>query len=625
MADRDRLRRLRRRRAIVGAVVVILCLWIYCPVLHVGYLADDLYQIALVEGLFGPHAPWDLYTFADGDAATNAEQAARGTLPWWTASQFRYSMLRPLASLLVSIDHWLFPRDAVVHHVHGLLWLFACLWIAHRMLVRHVGDRVALLAVVSFAIDETNVWMVAWIANRCTLVSLLFALLALHRHHRARAAGRGLRAQGVELLLWVLAFAGGEYAVGGIAYLFAYEIAMGTGGTRARLVALVPGFAVALVYAVVYVLGDHGVYGATMYIDPVHDLGAFFGSAGERIGRMAGEVWTQMAGEAEIFRIRYGHTGLVDRVMPPDGSDVVTQAWRHARFAVLTSVALVSVAWLFARRCWTDTERRVARWMVLGSTLSLVPIAAIPPASRALMFANFGAAVFMALVVAAAGRAWRRRSVASDARSWVFRGVVTAAALGLVYLHLLREAVYAAQKVNAFVAVKSKYDGFYGASEFSRIDLDDKHVLVVAAPGLVTGIHGLSVLRLMKEKRPHSWHVLAMGPRPYLVRGIDDRSFELSSVGGAMQTGPQEILFRARADALGVGDVVDVGLFEARVTHAHEGVGPTAIVFTLDRSLQDASVVWLEVGPEGLRRFAHPPPGKTVVIKPPALPEAHSR
>jgi hypothetical protein len=609
----------------VAVLVVLVCIWLYSPALYAGYLADDLFQISMFEGFFGEHQPWNLYSFARGDAAENAAHAARGSLPWWTVPHFRFSMLRPLSSCLIYLDHALFPRQAVVHHIHSFLWFFAGLYVVYRFIRAVAGESVALMAVAAFSIDETMAWMVAWIANRCALVCLVFSFLALLLHHR-HAEEPTPKRRALELAAWGLAFMAGEYAVGGIAYLVAYEIVLGRGRALQRVRALWPGMAALALYGIAYVAGDFGVYGASTYIDPISDPFAFLSSAGERIPRMAGEVWTGMAGESERFLYRYHHTGLVGFVMPNDGADVVTQAWRHARFALVTTLAFVGGAWALARRWWTPDERRRVRFFVLGSTFALVPIAAIPPATRALMFANLGSSVFVAFVLVATFRAWRAKTETKPtAGLWARRVVLSVWALAFVYVHGVRERTYVNEQMMALSGAQDSYDEFYGNPPFAALDLRGKHVVVIATPGLVTGIHGLSMLNLADRPLPKTWHVLAMGRRPYLVRRMGPRAIELDSVGGPMQLSPQEVLFRSRADAMKMGEQIDVGLFRAKVVHVREATGPDGIVFTFDRRLDDPSLVFLDVGPEGLRPFPIPPRGKTIAVQPPLLPQVVPR
>ncbi len=599
------------------AVLAVVCAVLYGPALDVGFLADDLFQISMLEGRFGSYSPAHLYAFAPDDPAATAMHVQRGSLPWWTHPHFRFVMVRPLSSLLLSFDHAVFPRQAYAHHLHSALWFVAVLGCGFVLVRRLTGPAFAAAFVACFAIDETMAWMVAWLANRCALICTAFAFLALFV--RVRAVERedaSVRTRMLELGLWLGAFAGGEYAVGGIAYLGAYTLLGDPRPLRVRLGTLWPALvALAAFMAAYWILGG-GVYGGTTYVDPIRETGQFLEVMGHRVPRMMGEVWTNMAGESERFWLRYKDSGLSARVMPLEIDDLGVQAYRHGVFATVTTLLLVAPAWWAARRWWSDAERRAVRWVVVGSLLALLPIAAIPPATRALMMPNFGAAVFVAGCLVAMARAWQARR---NAR--LPRAVLSVWALALFYLHTGREFVYARQEIDALLGAQRAYAQFYRNDAFEELDLGGRHVVVVATPGLVTGIHGASMMHVLGMAAPKTWHVLGMGPRPYTLRKIGKRKLELSGVGGAMHMTPQEILFRNPADALRKGERVDAGLFSAEVLNDRNGVGPASVSFTFRWRLDDPRLVFLEVGPDGLRPFTIPRRGKTLALPPPALPE----
>lgn len=600
---------------VAWVLIAVVSLGLFGPALDVGFLADDLFQISMLEGGFGSHSPLDLYAYARPESDMIAARIRSGSLPWWTVESFRFAMFRPLSSALVAIDHTVFEDNAWAHHVHSLGWFFAALFAAYRLLSRVLDPWWATLAVGLWAVDETMVWMIGWLANRCALVCAVFGLMALTIHHRART--RRSRLSLWELGAWVLAFAGGEYALGAVAYLVAYELVVPTDGWKRRMWASSPAALVVALYSVGYVLGDYGVYGANTYIDPIRDPGPFLEALPHRLPRMLGEVWLNFAGEGERFWYRY--QDLAAWVMPKDGSDLSVQAWRHARFSLVVAVASVGlVGW----SCWPsfqEHERRFVRWAALGSLLSMVPLAAVTPATRSLLFPNLGAAVVVAGFSLATLRAWR-----SGGGSGLRKGVLTLGTLGFLWLHAAREARYCVEQVDALLEVRVRYRSLYQNPSFVALDLTGKHVVVIATPGLVTGIHGRSMLELFGRGQPETWHVLAMSQRPYLVRRSSPHAIELSSVGGPMHRSPQASLFRAKEDALRPGDTVDAGIFRATVLHERPGVGPDAVRFDFDLPLNDPRLLFLEVGPEGLRPFEIPG-GRPVAIRPPQLPSVVPR
>ncbi|MEM6294262.1 MAG: hypothetical protein AAGA54_23495 [Myxococcota bacterium] len=608
----------KRNRAIMAAmgVLAVVCAVLYGPALKIGFLADDLFQISMLEGRFGAYSPAHLYAFAPDNPEATAMHIQRGSLPWWTHPHFRFVMVRPLSSLLLSFDHAVFPRQAYAHHLHSALWFVAALGCGFALVKRLTGTVFAAAFVACFAVDETMAWMVAWLANRCALVCTAFAFLALLVRIRAvESEDDSLRARLIELALWLGAFAGGEYAVGGIAYLGAYTVLGDPRPFVVRGKTLWPALIALGGFMLAYALLGGGVYGGTTYVDPIRETGQFLEVMGHRVPRMLGEVWTNMAGESERFWLRYSGSGLSVRVMPPEIEDLGVQAYRHGIFVTGLSVLFFAPAWWAARRWWSARERRAIRWIVFGSVLALLPIAAIPPATRALMLPNFGAAVFVGGCLVAVGRAWQARS-----GDWVPRIVLSAWAIGLVYVHAGREYRYAREQIDALLGAQRAYAQYYRTESFVGLDLADKHVVVVATPGLVTGIHGVSMMHVFGMNAPKTWHVLGIGPRPYTLRKIGKRRLELSGVGGAMHMTPQEILFRNPADALRKGERVDAGLFVAEVLNDRNGVGPASVSFTFQWALDDPRLVFLEVGPDGLRPFTIPKRGKTLALPPPALP-----
>ena len=206
------------------AFVIVVAIATYWPAVHAGFLADDVYQIALSDGLLGPRSPWSLYTLFPAEPEAIAAHVQRGSLPWWTTADFRFVQVRPLSSLLLSLDHSLWPHQSFVHHLHSLLWLATTLAAAFALLRRATTPWIAALALLVFALDETFGWTVAWLANRCSMVAATFAFaaLALHLQRRERDS---TRRRGLELLAWALAFASGEYALCGLAYALAFSVA----------------------------------------------------------------------------------------------------------------------------------------------------------------------------------------------------------------------------------------------------------------------------------------------------------------------------------------------------------------------------------------------------------------
>lgn len=607
-----------------AALVVLVAVGLYWPALEVGFLADDVYQLALYDGVAGERGALGLYSLYPEGASETAAHVRRGSLPWWTVAEFRFVQVRPLSSLLLWVDHTLWPKDGVVHHLHSLGWLAAALLAAYGALRRATTPVIAGVALVVYAVDETFGWTTAWVANRCAMVAAAFSFgaLAVHlRHAAARERGEreGARAAWLEGGLWGLAFAAGEYALCGMAYVVAYALVGRRDAWRVRARALVPVGVTFLGFAIVSVVIGAGVHGATSYVDPVGHPLEFAIACLDRVPRMLGEIWLCLPGESDRLWFRYEGT-LVVRAMTAfagvDGPEGVVRA--HAGFVLLVMAIAGAPCWWLARRRLTLEERRTVAWMALGSLGALVPLAAILPSTRALALAALGPAVFVGSVGVAAGRALRARE--PGALAWARTGVLGVIAGALLVQHVIVDAGWARAQIAGIGSTGRSYQRFVAGPGMDGVEIEGKHVVVIGSPGLVTGLHSLWITHLLGRPMPATWHVLQIGERRLLVRRVDARTLEVSTVGGIMHEQPQETLFRPPPQALHVGDEVDAGVFRAKVVGEGKSGGVTAVRFVFARALEDPTLVFLAGGPEGLGAFALPAIGKAVVVVAPVLP-----
>lgn len=602
------------------AFVIVVALGLYWPAIHVGFLADDVYQIALLDGVAGQRGPLGLYSLYPENAAATAEHVRRGSLPWWTVEAFRFVQVRPLSSLLLWLDHALAPKQPLVHHLHSLAWLAAALLAAHALLRRATTPAIAGVALLVYAIDETFGWTTAWLANRCAMVSAAFAFAALAVHlRRAEGGAASRRTAWLEAGLWGLSFAAGEYALCGAAYAIAYALVGRTDGWRTRLRALLPMGVVLLGFVIASVAMRAGVHGATSYVDPLGHPLEFVQASFDRVPQMLGEIWLGLPGESDRLLFRYDGTIVVramNAMVGVDGPAGVVQA--HGSFVLVVLLAAGVPTWLLARRWWTPDERRAVAWLALGSLGALVPLAAILPSTRALALAALGPAAFVGSVAVAAVRALRARPRGPTA--WLRTSGLVALASALLLQHVIIDAGWARAQIAGIASTGRSYPRFIANVGTPSQPIAGKHVVVIATPGLVTGLHGMWLLHLLDRPLPASWHVLEIGERRLLVRRVDDRTLELSTVGGAMHDQPPELLFRPPPQALHVGDELDAGLFRARVVAERKGGGVTAVRFTFDRALEDPGIVFLAGGADGLRAFELPAVGKAAVVAAPVLP-----
>ncbi|HEX4940456.1 MAG TPA: hypothetical protein VFX11_17425, partial [Candidatus Kapabacteria bacterium] len=144
------------------------------PSLWSGLVADDYYHAArfLAPGLLpdiGSYSLFDLFAVSDGASATNTRLVEQGLLPWWTDSQFRFQLWRPLAEASHWLDYRLWPSSPWLMHLHQLAW-FAALQLVVLLFYRRLFPAQALgvLAFALFVLSANFSQTVTWLAARNT-------------------------------------------------------------------------------------------------------------------------------------------------------------------------------------------------------------------------------------------------------------------------------------------------------------------------------------------------------------------------------------------------------------------------------------------------------------------------
>ncbi|MBW2090582.1 MAG: hypothetical protein JRI34_00465 [Deltaproteobacteria bacterium] len=178
--------------AMLPALIIALGLSLHIHTLTWGFLYDDFIHQGVFRysnALTGKH-PWDLYDY--GIRPEPGEPTFKlGLIPWWTAENFRVRYFRPVTSLSIYLDYLLYRDWASGYHLTSLLLYAAILGLAYRLFSAvGVSRRAALWALAFLAFEGTHVVPVGWIANRNTLIAILFTLLTALAFHRYHLTGR---------------------------------------------------------------------------------------------------------------------------------------------------------------------------------------------------------------------------------------------------------------------------------------------------------------------------------------------------------------------------------------------------------------------------------------------------
>jgi len=151
----------RDKRIFFGALLVIITLPLYLPVLHHGFING-----------------WD-----DNGYVTENVHVRSGLKPAnvvWAFSTFEQSNWHPLTWLSHMLDCQLFGMNPAAHHYVNVLWHAANVLLLFWVLQEATGALwSSFLVAALFAVHPLNVETVAWVAQRKSLVSAFFSLLTV--------------------------------------------------------------------------------------------------------------------------------------------------------------------------------------------------------------------------------------------------------------------------------------------------------------------------------------------------------------------------------------------------------------------------------------------------------------
>jgi hypothetical protein len=606
------------------------------PALAVGRMSDDYMQHAMLVGLYpgDGYAPFDLYAFfRRGDSlAAHVEQ---GTLPWFSEPEFHGAVLRPLASLLLWLDHTLAPGRVRLWHLHSLVW-FGATVVSFGLAARRLLPRwPAALAVVLFACDAGFVSPLGWLANRCVLVAAAFGFLAIWLHLEWRRGDadtpQWLRRHGpvLEAIAMILSLGGGEYALGVVALVFAWELCVGgaefsgarervLGGLRALAPALVP----ALIYLVIHRLFDYGTFGADVYADPIgHPLG-WLRWAKLRLPKLAtAAVWGVPASSIFVFR----HRGAAWWYELEPGSNPIEIHFSHMRLG-LAGIATVAVVVLLARAGLREDERRTMRAMVLGGALGLLPISVAPAHSRLLIVTQLAACSIVALLVFACARLLLGREPAPAGLVAKLRGVAILPAVAvMLWLNTYEDVRFTRVYLDHIDAMQASNVAAFTEGDLLEQELDGRDVIVLNGPSQTTGMYGPFLLHANGAAVPASWRSLALGG-DYAMFAYRPRAdtLELAAISGAWLRTPGELFFRRYEEQVPAGTTFDYPTLHIEILADEDG-DPTKVRFRFPHSLDDPRYLFLISTNRGLMRWEVPPVRGSTVVPRPMLPYVGTR
>ena len=582
------MQRLVRWSLPAALVLGFLC---FVPSLGAGFFGDDFVFLSTMEG----HPPCtctpdNLYDYSNGSPDQVSALVQEGKFPWWTLPELKISLWRPLTSALLQLDHRLFGVSPPGYHAHSLLWFLLLVTVLGLLYRRALPGGLAALAILVFAMDESHWLIVSWMSNRHALVSATAGFLGLLFHVRWREQGwrPGLP---LSVVAFAAGLAAGESGIQIIGFVAAYELAGAPDGRAQRIRGLLPALGLGVLYLALYKMHGFGAHGAGAYIDPISEPARFL----ERALLIAPTMLAELHMGTEAFY------GLYRPPLPV--------------LAAITATVLAAVTWLFLRalRDLPAEQARACRWLVLGTLLALLPPIASQRdpygTSRSVLFASAGSAVAVAVMLRYGLQLLRNRAAATPG--------LRRAALPIVFLlalmNLFVEPI--ATAVASSLLARMSNESMQAAQQLDIDGPPGTEVVLLTGAEALTG-YGPLMWAMERRVRPKPWWSVSWSDREQELRSTGPRSFELSVRSGAFLRYDFERFYRATATPITAGQTFSNRLMRVEVLEANEQ-GPTRLSFTLDRPLDDPSLIYLAWRDGALRRVRLPAMNEVMVLRPP--------
>lgn len=569
----------RHRYALAAAVMIAVAGLVRAPALQVGFAADDVAQLAMVDGSYPvARGAAERFTFSNGQPEEVRALRAVGYYPWWARDDLRLSLLRPLPSLLMGLDRALFGDSALPYHLHSTAWWLLLCGLVAALLGQLLPKRLALLALLVYLLDASHTTAIGWLANRNATMAGVFALCALLAH-RARRRGGGTLALGVHIGASALAFACGEYAFAFAGYLAAHAFWLDTGALRDRVVALLPFAACGLCLLGARALLGYGAHGSSGYIEPFDAPLRFVEALGLRLPVLVGDAVLSV--QADQFAQGLGPAMDWHRAGWVARDWVFDPAAGHPLMVGLGLLAAV-VFTLSARvACGRAGCGGVVRFAAVGALLSLLPLVGSLPSDRHLLAPHLGVAIVVALCLER-GLMLLRGGGARALGAGVLALLLGWSQLWVSFQHAVGGAPlltrYAVATRTAALSLPDEPGRPLSSQRLYVVGTDDP-TLMIYLP-LMRALYGRSV--------PRSAHVLSGSPYPVVLERVGPRSLVLSYLfGGSLLRGAFERIFRSPDAPLTAGQVITIPGMRVQVLAVDARGRPTRMRMDFEHDLED--------------------------------------
>lgn len=573
------------------AVLAVAAFVIMLPALKAGLITDDLmHRSMLVEPSELPERLYDSGIIPEGSGklstvlcrlfgAGRTDRDVKnlkdsGILPWWTYDGLRAFFWRPLTGFTHWLDYRVFPDSPAMMHAHSLIWFAAVIFLVTVLYRKLLGPVwIAGLAALLYLLDENSYLPAMFIANRNVLVALVFGVLAVLAHHRWRTTG-SLPTAVASCLFLLCSLLSAEAGIATFAYIFAYAVILDNGSRFRRGLTVAPGLIVIVLWRIVYNAMGYGFYGSGMYLDPIREPLQYAWAVLQRGPVLLMGQWSWQSPDLLCFV----------------SDSVRAQAW-------LASVVYLAVVFVILFPMLRTS--RLARFWFVAMLLSLLPVCAVIPTGRNLLFVAIAGFALIAQFIGylVAKESWLPKSHLWRAPAWGLCLILL-----IVHIPVAIAGRIISPKMTSFVLDTMKATAQVGSPQ----GLENQDLVVVNAPNPLAFVFAPFARAYEGEPLPRATRLLAPGFNRLEIIRTGNRSILLKAKQGNLLQVEQQselhfvnffeqfnTLFRGERFGMRAGEQVALPRMTVEIV-AVDGKGlPTQVLFTFASALEDASLCWV--------------------------------
>jgi hypothetical protein len=287
------------------------------------------------------------------------------------------------------------------------------------------------------------------------------------------------------------------------------------------------------------------------------------------------------------------------------------RAWQLS--AGLLVPLLAWAVWTFARPGLARDDAHNARWLAVGTCLSLIPVAGSFVTSRLVVVGSVGAAGFVATLIV--GSACRLRTLSLAARL-----PAALLVLGVAWLHVVRAPLLGLMTAQIYSRAAHSNTGWARSLKLDPSRAAQQRLVQIAAFDASDAAYLPFVRAQRGEPMPRSYRILSGVPCPHRLIRVNETVLDLEILcpfvvpnlfGGA--------LTRSIEDPLPPGSLIETAGLRIGVLEVPAGQPPRTR-FGFDLPLEDPSFVFVESWAHGLRQIEIPRVGESRIIESPPLP-----